>query len=131
MAITGALDRLFDRYVVRRVKDEYATVLLHAQLGVRLRGTTEIMVYGIDLAMELNPTFALVKLDLENAYNTVRRLVVLQQHSIHPHQASWVPYLRSKLRPKGMLYTTCDHAEVITSAEGLLHGSPLSSAPSR
>ena len=40
VAITGALNRMFDRYVVRRMKEDYASTLLPAQLEVGPRGST-------------------------------------------------------------------------------------------
>ena len=44
----------------------------------------------------------------------------------HRYLGVWVPYLRAKLRPRGQLYM--DNGASLDSEEGLLHGSPLSSA---
>ena len=54
-----------------------------AQLGVGVRGGGEVVVHGLQVAMEANPTWALCTVDWKNAFNACSRARMLREVSVH------------------------------------------------
>jgi hypothetical protein len=54
-----------------------------AQLGVGVQGGGEVVVHGLQVAMEANPTWALCTVDWKNAFNACSRARMLQEVSVH------------------------------------------------
>ena len=125
VVLAGTLARVVDKAVLKQYLPAYVEALSPQQLGVGVHSAAEKLVIGIRLALQSNPGFIIVKIDLENAFNSIYRTTLLARHLKHPKLRELVPYLRTKLCPKAVLLAGQD---TVISEEGVQQGLPLSSA---
>jgi hypothetical protein len=110
---------------MRAAQPTYASVLHPQQLLVAVPMGDSKLVHGMRVLMELNPGWVLVRIDLKNAYNLIRRSAVLRRHLASPALRHLVPYLRAELAPCSRLRVG---AAWLDSDEGVQQGWPLSTA---
>ena len=72
---------------------EFASVLTPQQVAVGVQGGSSILVHGIRVTMEHRRDFVVVKIDLRNAYNAMRRRTALRRLRAHPTLRHLIPFL--------------------------------------
>ena len=82
------------------------------------------MIYHIQLLLEENPTWILLKKDVKNTFNSIKRSHLLEKMSHNfPDSFSHVTQMYSSLSP--LVYLQGDHTVVLSSEEGVHQGDPL------
>ncbi len=71
--------RITAKVICNQLKSNFADHLSPLQHGVAVEGGSEMLVHHIQLALESNPSWALLKTDMSNAFNSVNRSNLLQQ----------------------------------------------------
>ena len=67
------------KVICNQLKSNFADYLSSLQHGVAVEGGLEILVHHVQLALESNPSCALLKTDMSNAFNSVNSSNLLQQ----------------------------------------------------
>jgi len=93
-------------------------------VGVGVKFAAELLAMGLGMVLHLRGGFILISIDIVNAYNEIKRAVVVGAHMRHTHFVRWVPFWRLKLGPSSKLWAGKDYME---HHEGLVQGSPISS----
>ena len=98
-----------------------------AQLGVGARGGSDVMVRGIQTALDAHPNWVCMTVDYTNAFNAGSRAVMLQE--VAKRFPSLYPFVRScyALNPC-MTYAVGAQLYKVLSQEGCQQGDPLGSA---
>ena len=126
LVIQEPLRCVTERTVMAAHADVYRAHLAPQQLAVGVPDGDGILVHGIRLLMEkLGPDAVVVHLDVQNAYNALRRLALLQRHQQVPDLADLMPTLVAALGSEAPLVVD-GRVDLVTSAEGIQQGSPLS-----
>ena len=130
ISIGECLRRAIDASVATQYRDAFREHLWPQQVAVGVSGGLSLLALGIELTLELCPQWVVVKLDLRNAYNELKRAALVARlneveglRDLVP--LTWATYLGSPevyfagngVVPSGYL-----------SAEGVHQGGPLSSA---
>jgi hypothetical protein len=128
LAVGDALRRAAERAVLHAFTPAYRAALYPQQLAVGVSCGAEELIHGLRLLREkLGPRAVCVRIDLRNAYNMILRAIVILRHQEHPELAGLVVTLLTFLSPESFLMVN-GHADVVTSAEGVQQGAPLSTA---
>ena len=121
IAVGCTLRRLVAKIAGKRVTDEMAEMLVPRQLGYGVRGGAEAAVHAARRFLRgMDPSQAVVKLDFQNAFNSVRRDHMLSAvQSLCP---ALYPFVHSTYAaPSNLVWGD----RTITSAEGVQQGDPL------
>ncbi|KAL1527728.1 hypothetical protein AB1Y20_009113 [Prymnesium parvum] len=102
--------RAVTRHVTDAVLERAGGVLSPQQLAVGVKGGTSILVHGVRMLLEHNPSFVVVRMDLSNAYNAISRVVVLRRLAERPEFTHLVPLLLQVLWGAGTAYLLCTWA---------------------
>ena len=67
------------RAVARQLSFKFSTYFDPVQFGVGLPGGLEVVVHSLRAWLEVEPSFGVLQLDLQNAFNSVSRATVLSE----------------------------------------------------
>ena len=121
IAVGLTLRRLVAKAANRRALESCVGALMPSQVGVGVKGGGEALVHAARLFLgNLSEDKAFVKLDFENAFNSVRRDAVLE--AVAFHRPDLVSFVNSAYGSPTFLWAgeTC-----LESAEGVQQGDPL------
>lgn len=137
IACGEVLRRVVATMVCRQLKSEFAEYFasgplggqqIPAQLGVGVRGGGEVMVHGLQVALENNPTWCLCTVDWRNAFNQCSRARMLCE--VASHFPSLYPFVEAcySVDPV-MVYGVQEDAglelHAVLSRDGTQQGCPL------
>ena len=90
IAVGNCLRRLVAKSAIQTLKAEIAAYLAPHQYGVSIPGGAEMMSHLVQMYIEQNPQYVVVKLDAKNAFNTVSRGVFLEELNLYfPQLVPW------------------------------------------
>ena len=101
-------------------------------MSVGVKGGLSILVHGMRIALELNPRWVVVKIDIRNAFNECSRAVMLRRLSRLRSLQHWIPMLHRLWGPETMLLVGQLLSELFEgerpggSSEGTQQGTPPS-----
>ena len=121
IAVGCTLRRLVAKVAGMKVMDEMAALLAPRQLGYGVRNGAEAAVHAARLYLRnLDPTIAIVKLDFQNAFNSIRRDKMLEAvQSLAPDLMAFVHSAYSS--PSTLFWGD----KTLQSSEGVQQGDPL------
>ncbi|XP_055353426.1 uncharacterized protein LOC129599261 [Paramacrobiotus metropolitanus] len=116
------LRRLFGKVISRRVQDEMGELFRPVQLGYGTRGGAEAAVHAARKFVrdDCSEVQVVLKLDFANAFNTVRRDVMLKKVAEVPPQ--YYAFISAAYSTPSSLF--CGD-QIIASAHGIQQGDPL------
>ena len=124
IAIGNTLRRLVAKAAAYTLKDTLKAKLFPFQLGVSVSGGAEAIVHSVrsycKSKMESSDPIALLKIDFENAFNTIRRDTFLK--TIRNELPSIYPFLYQCYSDSSFLFF---NNRTLPSAEGIQQGDPL------
>jgi len=121
IAVGLTLRRLVSKMANTRALESCGGVLGQTQLGVGTKGGAEALVHAARrYLMSMDGTRAFVKLDFTNAFNSIRRDVVME--AVAKHRPDLLAYVSSAYGAPSQLWMP---ELQILSAEGVQQGDPL------
>ena len=121
IAVGCTLRRLAAKVASSKVQEEMATLLAPKQLGYSVKSGVEAAIHSARLFLNnISPLKALVKLDFENAFNSLRRDKMLS--SVGELAPDILPFVHSAYSSPSSLYCGYD---ILQSSEGVQQGDPL------
>ena len=121
IAVGCTLRRLAAKVASSKVQEEMATLLAPKQLGYGVKSGVEAAIHSACLFLNnISPLKALVKLDFENAFNSLRRDKMLS--SVGELAPDILPFVHSAYSSPSSLYCGND---ILQSSEGVQQGDPL------
>ena len=121
IAVGLTLRRLVSKLANRLAQVSCAPLLLPTQMGVGTKGGCEALVHATRLFLaKMDSEKAFVKLDFANAFNSVRRDVVLE--AVARHRPDLLTYVNAAYGSPSILWAGQSQ---ILSAEGVQQGDPL------
>ena len=126
IAIGEVFYRLIGRAVFRQLRSTFAEHLAPYQLAVGVSGGTEVVTRGLEVALQVHPDWALLQVDIRNAFNSVNRETIFEELQASPLSAIF-PFVRAFYALSGrLLYCPIDGGlSIISSANGTRQGDPL------
>jgi hypothetical protein len=120
IAVGGSLRRICSKVVNKSATKELQDSFMPQQFGAGMKCGTEIVVHQVRNFKKRNPTAAMLKIDFSNAFNCVKRKVLLQR------VANLLPWaFRYAENSYGGDSFLLNNAHVINSAEGIQQGDAL------
>ena len=109
VGIGECLRRTIHRAVIQSHKDALADHLMPQQVAVGVPSGSSLLAFGVRGLLELHPDWVVVKLDIRNAHNEVKRASILQRLLEAP-----------SLRPLAPLFAACygPISDVVLAAPG-------------
>ena len=104
VAIGEVLRRLMSKGIMEATKEEATSVLAPQQVAVGVSGGPSKVIIGMRLLLEANPGWAMVKMDIRNAFNSVDRVAVLEALAAHTQLRCLVPVFHATLRPESAVF---------------------------
>ena len=124
IAIGETLRRLTARAICNQKRRQFANFFYPLQHGVSTSGGTELIIHHIQLLLEKNPEWILLKTDVKNAFNSIGRSHLLNQVAEHhPDIYPHVAQMYSSSSP--LVFHQDNSSSVILSEEGIHQGDPL------
>ena len=124
LAVGSAWRRAMARALATQRRAVWAELLQPEQMGVGVRGGTEMMVHGTRGLLADHPDLVVVSTDCRNAYNSVSRGAMLRQLFVQdPAVARFVMFFYGQ--DAELLYGADDGIETIFSRTGSQQGDPL------
>ena len=121
ISVGNVLRRLTAKVASLAVAPLAADIFKHVQVGVGVRGGMEGAIHSTRQFVEsLSSEEVVVKLDFKNAFNTIRRDVVLEE--VSKHIPSIFHFVSTAYEQNSLLV---NQGSVIESAEGVQQGDPL------
>ena len=120
IAVGCTLRRLVAKVAGFRVRDEMAALLAPRQLGYGVRGGAEAAVHAARLYLQGLQHRCVLKLDVKNAFNTLRRDKML--HALQNFAPDLFPFVYSSYSSSSSLFW---NDKTIQSTEGVQQGDPL------
>ena len=81
------------------------------QVGVGVKFAAELLAMVLRMTLHLHRGFIIISIDIINAYNEIKRAVVMDSHSRHVYLRRMVPFWRAKLTPTSKLWAGRDSME--------------------
>ena len=127
IAVGEVFRRLTAKTICQQKSPEFASYFSPIQHGIATPGGAELLTHHIQILLEQNPDWSILKTDVRNAFNSVSRERLLQQIAkdfpdIYPHVKQL--YMESSK----LIYVTDKGVELLTSSEGVHQGDPLGPA---
>ncbi|XP_062499650.1 uncharacterized protein LOC134176971 [Corticium candelabrum] len=127
IAVGEVFRRLTAKTICQQKSPEFASYFSPIQHGIATPGGAELLTHHIQILLEQNPDWSILKTDVRNAFNSVSRERLLQQIAkdfpdIYPH----VKQLYGE--SSKLIYVTDKGVELLTSSEGVHQGDPLGPA---
>ena len=121
--------RMINSKLMSDSKEAAHDVLWPHNVGSATRDGCAILAHGIRAITEMRPGFAVVKFDVKNAHNTIRRKIALMRMARNEHLRHLVPAFWSQYVGKSRVYFHGANHEVIRagfeSEEAWRQGCPL------
>ena len=129
IGVGECLRRVIHTTVARDYKDAFAEHLWPQQVAVGLRGGLTMLLFGARLLLEWHPDWVILKLDLRNAYNEVKRARVLERLAATERLRDLVPLFHATHKHNSRVVLAAPGLPTadFTSAEGVQQGDGLSS----
>ena len=131
VAIGEVWTRMASRAIMGHLRDEFHELLLPYQMGVAVPGGSEAVVLGIRAALEANPDWTLVAVDISNAFNSISRCAIFEAlRDGGPQLQQLIPYARAQYgNPTPLWYKDGPRSvHRILSRTGTRQGDPLAGA---
>ena len=97
------------------------------QMGVAVPYDTEKLHHMVRSVLALHPQWAVIRVDVANAFNTVDRVAMFDRLRCLPSFSPLIPFLRSPyLTPCTLLYSMGKETCTLSSSTGVRQGDPLS-----
>ena len=127
IVIGETLRRITARAICLQERTTFLEHFSPIQHEVATAGGTELLNHHIQLLMEENPTWSVLKTDVRNAFNSVSRGCLLKEVSNHfPTLTAHVSQMYSN--PSPLVYIKNKSVVIIQSEEGVHQGDPLAPA---
>ena len=124
IAVGEVFRRITAKVICNQLKSNFSDHFSPLQHGVAVEGGSEMLVHHIQLALESNPSWALLKTDMSNAFNSVNRSNLLQQvESSFPEILNHVKQMYANVGH--LVYQMEEETVLINSEEGVHQGDPL------
>ena len=121
IAVGCTLCRLVAKVASSKVQEEMATLLAPKQLGYGVKSGVEAAIHSARLFLNnISPLKELMKLDFENAFNSLQRDKMLS--SVGELAPDILPFVHSAYSSPSSLYCGND---ILQSSEGVQQGDPL------
>ena len=126
-----AIGEVFRRVTARTIcKQKSAVFSAHfspVQYGIATPEGAELLTHHIQVLLESNPDWSILKTDVRNAFNSVARKHLLRQ--IEEDLPDIYPHVRQMYgEPSTLIYVTEGRVELLTSSQGVHQGDPLEPA---
>ena len=124
IAIGEVLRRVSAKAICHHLKSEFSAYFAPLQHGVSTPGGSELVTHHIQLLLESRPDWVLVKTDIKNAFNTIKR------SSLHKEVLSKFPAILAHFEQmygnsSPLVYVKGKETVIISSEEGVHQGDPL------
>ena len=129
IAMGEVFRKLVSRVMLRQLGNAPASAVGAHQFGVARPNGLELVVSGVRIQLEDNPTHVVLGIDVSNAYNTFDRNLALRLMMDDPALAPCVPFLRMLYgHPSSLMYDVDeDDVHMIRSERGTQQGDCWSS----
>ena len=109
IAMGEVFRKVVSRVMLRQLGDAPASAVGMHQFGVARQNGLELVVSGVRIRLEDNPSHVVLGIDVSNAYNTFDRNLALSLLMANPALAPCVPFLRMLYgHPSSLLYDMDD-----------------------
>ena len=128
-----AVGEIFPRFLARACHIQLAPQMARelrptGQYGVAVSYSTEIVCHAIQSSLATHPTWAVLSVDVANAFNALDRVPMFETLRQSPHFHGLIPFLRSLYEHDAeLLYAGAEGQATIHSRTGVRQGDPLSS----
>ena len=127
IAIGEALRRLTAKSICAQKKDSFAQFFSPLQHGVATKGGAELLVHQVQLLLEENKDWIVLKSDVRNAFNSVSRShFLIEVARAFPDIFGHVNKMYSGVNP--LVYLQESTPIILSSEEGIHQGDPLGPA---
>ena len=131
VGVGECLRRAIHSALVAQHKDLLRQHLWPQQVAIGVPSGMSVLVFGVRLTLEIRPDFVVVRLDLKNAHNEVKRASMVRRTAAAEHLGGLVPLLWATCCPKSDIHLPIDGAlekADFASEEGAQQGDGLASA---
>ena len=131
VAVGEVWTRLASKAIASHLSHDFQEALQPFQLGVAVPGGSEAVVLGIRAALEANPDWTLVAMDVSNAFNSIHRSAIFEAlQEGGPRLQSLIPYVRAMYGKPTPLWYKDGPGTVfkVLSRTGTRQGDPLAGA---
>ena len=124
IAVGEAIRRLTARAICQQKKELFSSFFCPIQHGVATECGTELIVHHIELLLQHNPDWVVLKSDVRNAFNSISRQQMLEQVvGSFPDILNHVAQMYGRISP--LVFMQGITPVTIESAEGVHQGDPL------
>ena len=131
IGIGECLRRCIHSALVSQYKPLLRDHLWPQQVALGVEGGLSILVFGLRLALEVHPDWVVVKMDMRNAFNEIKRRCVVDRLNQTDHLRGLVPATWATCSPESKVYFAGRHGleeADYDSADGVQQGDALASA---
>ena len=130
IGIGECLRRAIHSCVIAQCKEALGEHLWPQQVGVGVPGGISKLVFGARLQLEARPDWVVVKIDLKNAHNEIKRSAVMARLNESPQLRCLAPLFWASCAPSPEVFLAANGTQPggFESAEGMHQGDPLASA---
>ena len=113
--------------ICQQKSTDFSTHFSPVQHGIATPGGAELLSHHIQVLLERNPDWSVLKTDVRNAFNSVARKCLLQR--VAEDFPDVYPHVRQMYGdPSKLIYVTEGRVELLTSSQGVHQGDPLGPA---
>ena len=123
IAIGEVFRRITAKAICTQLRSDFRDHFSPIQHGVAVEGGAELLVHHAQLALELNTSWALLKTDMSNAFNSVSRSQLL--HQVETSFPELLPHVRQMYAEASDLVYQMESETVLITSEGVHQGDPL------
>eukprot|EP00973_Karenia_brevis_P054864 7627837-Karenia_brevis.AAC.1 len=91
IGVGECIRRAINSALMADMKQSCATHFWPQQMAIGVPSGITMVVFGVRALLELHPEWAVVRLDLRNAYNEIKRASVLRRLDASPHLRALAP----------------------------------------
>ena len=131
IGVGEVLRRAIHSALVAQHKELLRQHLWPQQVAIGVPSGMSVLVFGVRFMLEVHPEFVVVRLDLKNAHNEVKRASMVRRTAAAEHLGALVPLLWATYCPKSDVHLPIDgglEKAGFTSDEGAQQGDGLASA---
>ena len=127
IAIGESLRRLTARAICLQMKDTFADFFSPVQHGVSTECGTELLSHHVQLLLEANPDWVVLKTDVKNAINSLDRCQLLKEVSLLFHDL-FCHVQQMYLNINSLVFLQKENPVILTSQQGVHQEDPLGPA---
>ena len=97
--VPNTISKVEDKTRVKEFEEICKSELIPQQVGVGVKFAAELLAMGLRMTLRDHVTFALINIDIKNAYNVIIMAATCAAHLRHEKLRRVVPYRRAKVGP--------------------------------